>query len=404
MPPMSPEDILQAVYDATEQAIRTTVELVLNEQVVIDAVRIADGASPLKMKVKADGIGENAAVVTQNEQPLPEGAATEAKQDALLGVDFGTETTLAAVLAKLISNPATSLKQDQLLARDFSTEATLAAILAKLISAPSTEAKQDQLLSKDFATEATLAAILAKLIANPSTEAKQDALLAKDFSTEATLNAVLAKLSADPATAANQTALLAKDFSTETTLAAILAKLISAPATEAKQDALIAKDFSTETTLAAILNKLVPAPATEAKQDALIAKDYSTEATLSAILAKLIAAPSTEAKQDNLIALFGGGGRQHRELTSVSTSYNVATNSMSFSTLMKHISIYSNESIFWVDSASSDTDAGTKLTTPDQRGFVEKGGRRTFHLVTGITRMDFLAAQNATAVYVTGMA
>jgi len=63
------------------------------------------------------------------------------------------------------------------------TQTTLAAILAKLITAPSTEAKQDTIktaidaittkLSADPATQTTLAAILAKLIAAPATEAGQ---------------------------------------------------------------------------------------------------------------------------------------------------------------------------------------------------------------------------------------
>ena len=39
--------------------------------------------------------------------PLPTGAATEAKQDTLNAKDFSTETTLAAVLAKIIAAPAT---------------------------------------------------------------------------------------------------------------------------------------------------------------------------------------------------------------------------------------------------------------------------------------------------------
>jgi len=372
MPPKTPEDIIQAVYDATEKAIRTTVALILDGEVTIDAVKIKDDTSDAKMKVKQDASGDNGAVVILNQQPLPEGASTEAKQDALLSVDFASETTLAAVLAKLIAAPASESKQDQLLSKDFATQTTLAQILGKIIAAPATEAKQDTLLSKDFATETTLAAVLAKLISAPATEAKQDALVAKDFSTE-------------------------------TTLAAILNKLITAPSTESKQDALLAVDFSTETTLAAILAKLIAAPATEAKQDALIAKDFATQTTLAAILAKLIPAPSTEAKQDTMIALFGGGARLHRELTAVSTSYSAATNSMSFSSAVKHISIYSLESIYWADSATDNADAGTKLTTPNQRGYVEKGGRRTMHFVNGITRMDFLAAQNATAVYVTGM-
>lgn len=49
-------------------------------------------------------------------------------------VDFATQTTLAAILAKLTSDPA--------------TQTTLAAILAKIIAAPATEAKQDTALTE----------------------------------------------------------------------------------------------------------------------------------------------------------------------------------------------------------------------------------------------------------------
>ncbi|MGI5900829.1 MAG: hypothetical protein ACOX8S_13105, partial [Christensenellales bacterium] len=52
---------------------------------------------------------------------LPAGAATEAKQDsaiselqAIKGKDFATQTTLAAILAKIISAPATEAKQNSL--------------------------------------------------------------------------------------------------------------------------------------------------------------------------------------------------------------------------------------------------------------------------------------------------
>lgn len=65
--------------------------------------------------------------------------------------------------------------------KDFATQTTLAAVLAKIIAAPATEAKQDTgntslatIAGKDFATQTTLAAILAKIIAAPATEAKQD--------------------------------------------------------------------------------------------------------------------------------------------------------------------------------------------------------------------------------------
>ena len=69
------------------------------------------------------------------------------------------------------SNNATEAKQDILNAKDFATQTTLAAVLAKIITAPATEAKQDTLIAKDFATQTTLAAILAKIIATPATEA-----------------------------------------------------------------------------------------------------------------------------------------------------------------------------------------------------------------------------------------
>lgn len=131
--------------------------------------------------------------------------------------DFSTQTTSAAILAKIIAAPATEAKQDSsntkldtLIAKDFATQTTLAAVLAKIIAAPSTEAKQDTIITslgglnaKDFATQATLAAVLAKIIAAPSTEAKQDTIItalgtlnAKDFSTQATLAALNAKFSA----------------------------------------------------------------------------------------------------------------------------------------------------------------------------------------------------------------
>ena len=68
--------------------------------------------------------------------------ATEEKQDTLINTDFATQTTLAAVLAKITADPA--------------TQTTLAAVLAKL--------------SADPATQTTAAAILAKISADPATE------------------------------------------------------------------------------------------------------------------------------------------------------------------------------------------------------------------------------------------
>jgi len=91
--------------------------------------------------------------------------------------------------------------------KDFATQTTLAAILAKIIAAPATEAKQTGILDfvesialilnqQDFATQSTSAAILAKIITAPSTEAKQDALnaLIGEVQAAPTANTLLARL------------------------------------------------------------------------------------------------------------------------------------------------------------------------------------------------------------------
>jgi hypothetical protein len=125
------------------------------------------------------------------------GDATAAKQDTgntslatIAGKDFATQTTLAALLAKVIAAPSTEAKQDSIItllttllgytdgiesllttlnSKDFATQTTEAAILAKLIAAPATEAKQDTgntslatIAGKDFATQTTLALIKAQ--------------------------------------------------------------------------------------------------------------------------------------------------------------------------------------------------------------------------------------------------
>ena len=171
--------------------------------------------------------------------PLPTGAATSAKQDTIIVHVDGIETALTTLNAK-----------------DFATQTTLAALLAKVIAAPSTEAKQDAMIvlltsiagyvdgleGKDYATQTTLAALLAKVIASPSTEAKQDTIIAAVDTLEASF-----------------TTLNAKDFATQTTLAAILAKIIAAPATEAKQDTLIASNAAIQTAVQTLDNAIAGA-------------------------------------------------------------------------------------------------------------------------------------------------
>lgn len=180
----------------------------------------------------------------------------ESKQDDAI-------TELQAILAKILAAPSTEAKQDDLNA--------LIVIIDAVLDAIKTDTAN---ISSDQATETTLAAVLAKLIAAPATEAKQDTgntslatIAGLDFSTETTLAAVLAKIIAAPSTEAKQDSAI-------TELQSILAKIIAAPATEAKQDTgntslatIAGLDFSTETTLAAVLAKIIAAPATEAKQD-----------------------------------------------------------------------------------------------------------------------------------------
>ena len=80
--------------------------------------------------------------------------------------------------------------------KDFATQTTLEAILAKLIATPATEAKQDTLISHVDGMESALASILAKLIDAPATEAKQDALAALigEVDADPTANTLLARL------------------------------------------------------------------------------------------------------------------------------------------------------------------------------------------------------------------
>ncbi len=192
-----------------------------------------------------------------------------ALRDAIKGASNKTLTDLATTLATL-SN------------KDFATQTTLAAILSKIIAAPATEAKQDSL---ETVLKAIRDSVGIKKIVDPlpagtnkigkvevdssalptgaATAAKQDSIITelqaikgKDFATQTTQSAILSKLSADPAT--------------QTTLASILAKMIAAPATEAKQTALNAligevQASPTANTLLARLKNL------ETKVDAIIA-------------------------------------------------------------------------------------------------------------------------------------
>lgn len=76
--------------------------------------------------ISVDSLGRLS--VNINSSALPTGAATEAKQDALIAKDFATQTTLAAILAKIIAAPATEAKQDVIAGYIDGIEALLTAV------------------------------------------------------------------------------------------------------------------------------------------------------------------------------------------------------------------------------------------------------------------------------------
>ena len=164
------------------------------------------------------------------------GGATEAKQDtqitelqsinteldgqttiltSLDGKDFATETTLAALNAKVTSVDTSSLATETTLSSvdtklsSVATEATLSALNTKVTAVDttgkSTEAKQDSQITlltsldgKDYATQTTLAALNAKVTAvdttGKSTEAKQDTMITSLSNIESDINNLESRL------------------------------------------------------------------------------------------------------------------------------------------------------------------------------------------------------------------
>ena len=108
-------------------------------------------------------------------------------------------------------------------------------------------------------------------------------------------------------------------------------------------------------------------------------------------------------QQDAIVACLTGGAREHRELPTVSTTYGPG-NSITFTAPKRHVRIYCEEDMYWVDSAVDGADATTKLTTANQRGFIKRGDKLELSLTESISRLDFLAVNTAGKVYVTGLA
>lgn len=273
-------------------------------------------------------------------------------------LDPPTQTTQAAILAKLSSDPATQTTLAAILAKlsaDPASQTTLAAILAKIEAAPATAAKQDALaaLIGEVQASPTSNTLLDRLKSIQTALASGVAVTGTFYQATQPVSLASVPLPAGAATAANQSTANTSlssidgkltDVATQTTLAALNTKIPASPATAGNQttgntslasiDAkipaqgqalaaasmpvvLTAAQLSTLTPPAAIsgfatsakqdtqitaeqaiLAKLIAAPATEAKQDTQITAEQ-------AILAKLIAAPATEAKQDSAITLLG---------------------------------------------------------------------------------------------------
>ncbi|MBL9070236.1 MAG: hypothetical protein JNM03_09620 [Sphingopyxis sp.] len=76
------------------------------------------------------------------------------------------------------SRPVALSTEDKAALDAVASQTTLAAILAKLIAAPATEANQATIIGHVDGIEGALASILAKLLAAPATEAKQDSAIA----------------------------------------------------------------------------------------------------------------------------------------------------------------------------------------------------------------------------------
>lgn len=131
--------------------------------------------------LRTDPTGSTTQPISAASLPLPAGAATESGNLASILIklaDPASQTTLAAVLAKLSSDPA--------------TQTTLAALLAKLDVALSTRAVESggnlaAIAGKDFATQTTLAAIKTKTDGIPSDPAREGGKLTTIDSTLASI-------------------------------------------------------------------------------------------------------------------------------------------------------------------------------------------------------------------------
>ena len=233
--PLTNADVVTAELSATDNAVLDSIDArlagtltvavasldvsvsILGDTSDLDSGAGADAHEVFAIGLPGDGghvIGGTAANPLRTD---PTGSTTQPVSGTVtadLGTIAGvaTETTAAAILAKVIAAPATEAKQDTLIAKDFATQTTLAAILAKLLAAPATEAKQDTLISG-------LAALIAELQAKADLSETQPVSLASVPSHAVTNAGTFAVQSTEARPA---TATLA-NVSTSTTVATLLA-------------------------------------------------------------------------------------------------------------------------------------------------------------------------------------
>lgn len=147
-----------------------------------DSVRIGDGTETLLIDVDGSAKVRDADAITQ--------------LTSIAGEDFATQTTLAAVLAKIIAAPATEAKQD-------TANTSLASLLAELQ------------LKADLTETQPVSAASLPLPTGAATALKQDALLAElqlkaDLTETQPVSAASLPLPTGAATALKQDALLAE--------------------------------------------------------------------------------------------------------------------------------------------------------------------------------------------------
>ena len=164
---------------ANIEALKDTLSSYLN----VPMSGVASEATLLLVKAVLDAIEANTAAISIDADSVNLNTDTlEAKLGDLTEAAPGSDTGSSGLNGRLqrVAQHLTTL-----IAKDFATQTTVAAILAKIIAAPATEAKQDTIIT-------ALTSILTEL----GDKLDGSAFAAEDFASENTLSAINAKLAA----------------------------------------------------------------------------------------------------------------------------------------------------------------------------------------------------------------